>query len=192
MKKTILVALILGLFTSVGVKAQGNVKIGYTNADYILSMMPEAKQVDQQLSEYQKQFTNQIQAKYQEFQSKLADYQQNSSTMVAEVRKDKEAELQNLQQSIQKFQKDAETAIQKKQQELYNPLYEKIQNAINEVAKENNYTHIFRAEAMLYVANEDGEDISNLVLKKLGVTPPADGAAHTGTVGDGNGGNGGN
>ena len=170
MKKILVFVLALGL--AFNLNAQ-NVKIGYTNADYILSLMPEAKEVQSTIQAYEKQFSNSIQQKVQDFQQKVATYQQNMNTMTEQVRADKEMELQGLQQSLQKFQQDAEQSIVKKQQELYSPLYEKIQNAINKVAEENGYTHVFRMEALLYTSDETTGDMSDLVLRKLGVEPPA-------------------
>jgi outer membrane protein len=173
MKRILIIMLALGL--AINLNAQ-NVKIGYTNADYVLSLMPESKEVQSQIQAYEKQFSNTIQQKVQTFQQKVAEYQQNAPTMTDQVRTDKEMELQAEQQSLQKFQQDAEQSIMRKQQELYEPLYEKIQNAINKVAEENGFTHIVRAEAMLYIADEDNGNISDMVLRKLGVEPPADDA----------------
>jgi outer membrane protein len=62
------------------------------------------------------------------------------------------------------------------QESCCNQLYEKIQTAIDEVAKANGYTHIFNSQLdvgvsiLLYAREED--DISDLVLKQLGITPP--------------------
>jgi outer membrane protein len=173
MKRILIIMLALGL--AINLNAQ-NVKIGYTNADYVLSLMPESKEVQSQIQAYEKQFSNTIQQKVQTFQQKVAEYQQNAPTMTDQVRTDKEMELQAEQQSLQKFQQDAEQSIMRKQQELYEPLYEKIQNAIDKVAEENGFTHIVRAEAMLYIADEDNGNISDMVLRKLGVEPPADDA----------------
>ena len=36
-------------------QSQAPIKIGYTNSEYILSLLPETKQVDAQLKEYQGQ-----------------------------------------------------------------------------------------------------------------------------------------
>jgi outer membrane protein len=155
-----------------------NLKIGYTNVDYILGLLPEAKQISSELQSYQKQLEDQLQSKYQEFQTKLNDYQQKASSgqMIPEVMKDKENELANLRESIQKFQKDADESIQKKQSDLLQPAYDKIQKAINSVAKENGYTHVFTSDAgtypvLLYVRDQD--NLTDLILKKLGVQPPA-------------------
>ncbi len=171
MKKILIIMLALGL--AVNLSAQ-NVKIGFTNADYVLSLMPESKEVQSQIQAYEKQFSNTIQTKVQDFQQKVATYQQNAPTMTEQVRADKELELQGLQQSLQKFQQDAEQSIVRKQQELYSPLYEKIQTAIDKVAEENGYTHVMRAEALLFIADEDSGDISDMVLRKLGVEPPVE------------------
>jgi outer membrane protein len=174
--KWIFLAVFLLAFT---VKAQDQIKIGYTNAEYILSFMPEAKQIEAEIGDYEKQLSSQLDSKMKDFQTKLADLQQNAETMIPEVRADKEQELQTLQQNIQKFQRDAQTSLQQKQAELLQPAYDKIQEAIDAVAQANGYTHIINSgqpevglHILLYARDED--NVSNLVLKQLGIEPPAD------------------
>ena len=169
----VILALIVG---SYHVSAQEALKIGYTNADYILSLLPEAKQIDAELKAYEKQLQNQLQAKYKDLQAKVADYEANVSSYDELIRADKEQEITSLQQSIQKFSQDAETSLGNKRNQLLTPAYEKISKAIEQIAVENSYTHIFSAGApgfdvLLYAREQD--DVSNLILKKLGITPPA-------------------
>ena len=176
MKTRILIG-IVALLAFIGTSmAQGDIKIGYTNADYILNLLPEAKQIESDLKSHEKVLQNQIQAKYKEFETKMADYQTNAESWDELIRADKEQELQGLQQSMQKFQSDAEQSLMKKRETLLKPAYEKIGKAIEDVAKENGYSHVFSLGApgldiLLYAREQD--DITNLVLKKLGVTPPA-------------------
>ncbi len=165
------------LLTAFTFNAKSQVKIGYTNAEYILSFMPEAKQIEAELKDYQTQLSTQLDSKMKEFQEKAAAYQRDAPNMIPEVRADKEQELQNLQQSIQKFQQDAQTSLQKKQAELLQPAYDKIQKAIDKVAKEQGYGYILNSgqpevgiHILLYAREED--NISNLVLKELGIEPP--------------------
>jgi outer membrane protein len=174
----LLPALILVFVFNARAQNQPGVKIGYTNVDYILGLLPEAKEISSQLTSYQNQLQTQLQSKYQEFQDKLADYQQKAGTgeMVPEVMKDKEAELTTLRESIQKFQKDADESIKKKQAELLQPAYDKIQHAIDSVAGENGYSHVFTSDVgsypvLLYVRDQD--NLTDLVLLKLGIQPPA-------------------
>ena len=173
MKTRLFITLFLVL-GALGLNAQG-VKIGYTNTQYILTLMPEAKQIQQELTTYETQLRNQIQAKVTDFQSKVQAYQTQAGTMTEILRADKERELQALQQQIEQFQADAEQSLQQKQIELFKPALEKIQNTINEVAEENGYTHIFSSDVgvspvLLYVKEED--QFTPLVLAKLGITPP--------------------
>lgn len=156
--------------------AQG-LKIGYTNAEYVLSLLPEAKQVEADLKAYETQLQNQLQAKYQEFQAKAADYQQNAASMIEAVKADRERELQGLQENIQKFQADAETSLLQKRNQLLAPLVEKVGNAIKEVAEENQYTHVFSSGAagldvLLYA--EEQYNVTELILAKLGIDPPSE------------------
>ena len=173
--------IIILAFFAVTMTAQaqdGGLKIGYASADYILSNMPEAKQIEADLKVHEQQLSTQLEAKSKDFQAKLAEYQNTAQNMIPEVRADKETELQNLQQSIQKFQQDAQVSLQRKQAELLQPAFDKIQKAIDEVAKANGYTHVFSMgqpevglSILLYARDED--NISDRVLKHLGIDPPA-------------------
>jgi outer membrane protein len=93
------------------------------------------------------------------------------------IKADKERELAALQENMQKFQQDAQSSFQKKQTELMDPIYKKIGKAIEEVAKENAFTFIINpavtngGDILLY--SDEKFNISDLVLKKLGVTPTA-------------------
>lgn len=176
MKTKLLIFVLAISFGAFSAKAQGALKIGYTNVEYILSLMPETKQVDAEYKAYEKQLQNQLQAKGQELQTKLEAYQKEGTTMTELVRADKEAELQNLNQRFEAFQRDAQSSLQKKQNELFAPLFEKISVAIKAVAEENAYSHVFSTGVpgvdILLHANEE-YDVSNLVFKKLGIDPPA-------------------
>jgi len=151
-------------------------KVGYTNVEYVLTLMPEAKQIESDLAAYEKQLQTQLQSKYEDFQAKAADYQQNAATLTDVVRADKETELQNLQTSIQQFEANAQNSLLNKRNQLLQPAFEKIGIAIEQVATENTYTHVFNMTAsgqsiLLYAREED--NVTNLVLAKLGIDPPA-------------------
>ena len=51
------------------------------------------------------------------------------------------------------------------------PAYDKIQKAIDAVAKANGYTHVLSPEVVLYVENEEEANLSDRVLKQMGITP---------------------
>ncbi len=180
------VGLMFGLAT-MPLKAQ--VKIGFINADYILSQMPEAKQVEEDLKNTQKQYETLYQSKVKDFQDKLAAFEKLNAngTTPDIIKQDKEKELQNLQTSIQEFQQNSQTSLQKKQAQLLQPLLKKIEENMHAVANENAYTHVFNYDAgmgtapiLLHYPTEAA--ISDLVLKKMGITPKPVSAALAASV----------
>jgi len=173
MRKLVLLA-VFGLGSILSHAQTTPVKIGYADVGYIISQLPEAKQIDTELKSTQTQLKNQIDAKYQEYQKKLADYQANINTMLEAVRANTERELIQMQQNIEKLQADAQTTIQAKNTQLLDPVYKKVGKGIEDVAKENAFTFILSqqvAEFDVILYADDKMDISDLVLKKLGVTP---------------------
>src|SRR5215204_2400837 len=173
MRKLVLL-LVLGLAAHLSQAQTESVKIGYADIDYILFQHPDAKAIEAELKSTQTQLKNQIDAKVADFQKKLADYNANLNTMLDAVRANTERELTQMQQNIEKLQADAQTTISTKQQQLMEPLYKKVSKGIEDVAKENGYTFILSSQiggmdVVLYA--DDKVDVSDLVLKKLGVTP---------------------
>ncbi|MCY4419585.1 MAG: OmpH family outer membrane protein [Cytophagales bacterium] len=170
----ILLGLILcgGLINGKELCAQTANKTGYTSVEYILSLLPESKSVEADLESYKKQLTARLDSKMEEFKRKGEDLQRNHQNMNDLERADKQEELQILQQSILKFQQESERSMAKKQEELLKPLFDKIQRAIDKVSEQYGYAYVFKAEALLYA--KEGDDISNLILKELGITPPPD------------------
>jgi outer membrane protein len=169
-----LAVLALGFFAAHAQTA--TTKVGFADVDYIFSQMPEAKQIEAELKTTQNKLKEQIDAKAQEFQKKLQDYNANVNTMLDAVRVNTERELQQLQQNLEKLQQDAQTTVQNKHTQLMDPVFKKVGKAIEDVAKENGYTFVLSQQIggldVILYGDEKG-DVSDLVLKKLGVTPPA-------------------
>jgi outer membrane protein len=72
-----------------------------------------------------------------------------------------------LQGRIQEFQQNSERDFEQKQHRLFAPIMEKATNAINEVAKENNYSYIFDTAAGTLLFANESDDILELVKRKL-------------------------
>ncbi|WP_215224288.1 OmpH family outer membrane protein [Echinicola shivajiensis] len=151
------------------------VKIGYTNVEVLMSLMPEMQQIDADMKDYGTQLQTSIQTKSQNFQRELQSYQQAAQTMTEDARVAKEQELTKLREEIGKFEQDAQTSYQRKLGELLEPVQTKVFNAINSVAAEHNYTHIFSETAgqspvLLYT--KEADKFTELVAAKLGIELP--------------------
>lgn len=169
--------LVVGSFFAPAAHAQAPLKIGYTSVEYVLSQMPERKQIESDLKTYSNQLEAQLKTKQTEFQTKLDAYQKaNQGAMTDIVKRDKEKELQTLQQSLQEFSQTAQQSLQQKQQQLLSPVLDKIQKNIDLVAAESGYTYVLNSDAgsspILLHGPKEG-DISDLILKKMGITPTA-------------------
>ena len=162
---------------STNAKETAPLKIGYTNIEYILSFLPETKGIESELASYEGQLKKKLKANVEEFQKKVQAFQQGYETMTEPARNKKQQELQQQQMRIQQEEMEAQEKLASKHTNLLKPIYEKIKNKIEQVAKENGYTHVFNEYVggmlvLLYAGEE--HNISTLVLKKLGVNSDQD------------------
>jgi len=174
MKVNVLLATVALLLFGFTTQAQ-TLKIGYTSVELIMDLMPEMEQIGADVQDYQTQLQTNIQTKAADFQKQVEAYQQAAPTMTETARAAKEQELTKLRDDLQKYEQDAQVSYQRKLQELLEPVQTKVINAINAVAAENNYTHIFAETAgqspiLLYTKEED--KFTELVLAKLGIEIP--------------------
>jgi outer membrane protein len=179
--KKLLFLIVLGCFS---MAAQAQTKVGYANVDYIFGAMPEAKQIEAELKTLQTQLKNQIDAKIQKFQKELQEYTAAANTIPEAVRTNTERELQQQRENIEKLQQDAQTNVQNKHSQLMEPVYKKMGDAIQATAKENGFALVVSEtlgglDVVLYA--DETIDISDLVLKKMGITPPPANAPATTT-----------
>lgn len=145
------------------------VKLGHLDVQALFLKLPELKDVETKLKEVQATYEKEMKNLEDEYTRKASDYQQNVSAMDETIRKNREEELMTLQEKMKNFYQIAQNALQQKQEELQNPIREKILAAIKAVSEENGFTYIFDTNALLF-KSANATDITDLVLKKLGVT----------------------
>jgi len=166
--KTITLLALVVLFATTGF-SQGVAKFGHIDSNEILTLMPETDSLQGELKAYADYLDQQMSTMAMEYQTKVSQYQENYNTMSDLIRQTKEKEITDLQARIQAFQQSADQDLGAKQAELFNPLIEKVKNAIAEVGRENGYTYIFDVGTGALVFYELGDNILPLVKKKLGI-----------------------
>ncbi len=144
-------------------------KFGYVNSGALLEQMAEVKQADANLEALQKQLQKkgqgmleQLQKDYLEIQGKV-----ERGELSPKQQEDEAKKLETRQQEIAKFEQDMVKQLQDKRTELLQPIYDKINKAISDVAKENGYQFIFDQGILLYA--DDAQDVSTMVKSKLGI-----------------------
>ena len=124
-------------------------KFGYLNSAEILSGMTEVKQADSSMEALQKQLQKKGQQMVQAYQAKLQALQQKEGAgeLSPKQIEDEAAKLRTEEEKIGKFQQDMEKQILEKRNTLLQPIFDKVNAAIKDVAKENGYNYIFDRNA---------------------------------------------
>ena len=154
------------LFAVVSVQAQ---KYGYINTADILAAMPEVKQAETSIENFSNQLQKKGEAEVAKLQAKFGKIQEDMQAGKLSPLQQQEAqkELEADQAGLAKFEQDMMSQINNKRQSVLQPIYDKLNKAISDVAKEKGYTMIFDKTVLLY--SEPGDDVSALVKTKLGL-----------------------
>jgi outer membrane protein len=153
--------------------ASAQTKIAYIRIDDIVGVMPELSRDKINMDTVGQQYIkdsvmprlNYVQSEYTR---KLAEYQDSTKPKV--IRDQILKDLQAYQEELNTGESQIQQAQQYKQSELLKPYYAKAKKAIEQVAKEKGYTHVLSSD--IFLVAPDVDDISLLVLTKLGIKLP--------------------
>lgn len=144
-------------------------KFGYLNSNELLAMMPESIEMQEELQTYAKGLESQLSAMQAEYEKKVVEYQQNETSYTDVIKEDKIREIESIQQRVVEFQKNAQQSLSEKEAELFTPIRDKAMIAIDNVAKEGNYTFIFDSGSGSFLYAAESENVLSLVKSKLGL-----------------------
>lgn len=153
-------------------------KFGYLNSAELLQEMPEWKQAQSKLEAFQTQMQKKGQQMIEVFQTNLGilQQQQQQGELSPKQLETERAKLVEEQTKIEEFEREMQTQVLAKQEELVQPLLDKINQAIEDVAKEQSYTYIFDgspATGVILYADE-AYNVMSLVKAKLGISGSAE------------------
>ena len=167
MKRT-LIAIAIVLFAFGGnAMAQKNIKLGHINSQELMQIMPGRDTVQTILQKEVADLEATLKTMYAEYETRSNDYVQNQAGWTDLIRQTKQREIQDMQARIQEFQQNAQTKMQEREAELTKPIIDRAKKAIEDVAREGNYTYICDGATLLY--SQDSEDVMPQVKKKLGL-----------------------
>lgn len=150
-------------------------KSGYISVEQVVYLMPEVGKIDTTLQKFQ---TDSLNAEFaslvQEYQYKDSILNKTDTTKIpVAVKRQHRQDLEQIAYQVQNWQQISQNVMQNKQQELLAPVYQKVMKAINDVAKENNYSFVYNQEVLLVAPPSD--NLLPLVAKKLNIKLPAPG-----------------
>ena len=163
-KTLLLIAILTVGFTTTKIQAQ--TKIGHINTDQLLSLMPETKAMNDELTKLGQTYDAQLKEEQTKLQDKLKKYQAEAATQTDEENQKRSEEVQQDQQNLYKASQAAKDDLDKKRNEKLKPILDKAKKAIEDVAKEKSIEYVLD-DSSLIVAN--GTDLMPAVKAKLGL-----------------------
>jgi outer membrane protein len=146
-------------------------KIGFIDSDTIMDKLPDAQDARARLDQMIQDWQEELNELEREFKTKFDDYDRRKLILTDQTRSEIESDLIKIEQQIgqfreQKFGTNGELFL--KQDELMKPIQNRVFNAIQEVAVEEDLDFIFdRSGDILLLYARDRFDMTQRVLEKL-------------------------
>ena len=142
-------------------------KIGYVVVEKILKEAPQTAASNKKLEKEFKSRTDDLQKKVKSIQKQEKDFNKNSVTMSATDRQKAQKKIQNSKIEIQRIERELREDIDIRRREEIGKLQQKINEAIEEMAKTDKYDLILY-QGVAYASKEI--DITDKLIKVLSKT----------------------
>lgn len=164
MKKFAALAVIM--LSVAGLKAQ---RYGFINTSEILESMPEMKEVSARMEEISKSMDAEIKSKGEKFQADSRAFTTRiNTTNISKAEYDREvARLEAMQKELADLEAERAKTLETRQNELMKPVWDKLNAAVRDVARERGAVAVFFSDVFAYA--EDAINFTDAVKAKLGI-----------------------
>jgi len=162
LKKLLIIAVITLGFNQV----QAQSKVAHINMQELVSIMPETKKMNDELSRLEKTYIDDISTESKALEAKYKKYQAEAPSQTPEENEKRNLEIEQGKRRLAKSQQVAQQELSKKSNEMLKPILESADVAIKAVAKAQGFDYVLDA-SMLLVAN--GKDLMADVKKHLNI-----------------------
>jgi outer membrane protein len=158
------------LFVS-SIFSQETLKIGHANLVEILEALPQTDSAQQLIDKDTEELEGMLEEMQVEYNKLLDEYQQNLDSYSEVIRAAKEADIVEMQNRIQTFQQNAAQQLQQRGAELMQPIYERIQQAVEVIGKKEGYAYILdTSKGSVVFTGAESNDIGLLIREELGIS----------------------
>ena len=165
MKKILLIA--VAAFAAVSASAQP--KFAHVNSTELVQLCPEMDKARETMNTASKEAQETYSDMVEEFNTKMSTYQSKGSSWTQAVRESKEKELTEISQRIQEFQQTVQIELQQQQDQLMQPIYEKVNQVVQDLAKKGGYIYVFDTNGVLYFDPAQSHDLTPDARKALNI-----------------------
>ena len=171
MKKITFILTLLTIFlSSSSLFPQSGMKIGHVNFATLIEAMPENDSAQVKLQKETEELNKVLEDLQTAYNVMIDKYSKESSSFSDAVKKTRESEIIDQQKRINDFRTNANNQIERRNQELFNPIYIKINKAIEKIALSKELTYVLDLSkgSVVYVS-KNSLDLNPLVINELGI-----------------------
>ncbi len=166
--KKIVSLLLICLILSISELSAQALKFGHIDFQQVLQTMPERMDAEKALTKLAADLQTEMTKIQKELTDKSKEFIAQQNTLTGAVRVAKEDEINSLNQRVQNFPQKAQENISSEEARRMQPIVEKLNKAIADVAKEKGLLYVFDIKSVLYHSDQS-IDISAPVKVKLGI-----------------------
>lgn len=165
-------------FTIFGLTFVHGQRFGYIDTEYILSKMPDYKKAQDEIDMLSEGWEKEIQDMSKGIEGMYSALQAESVLLTEEMRKERTEAIRKKEDELKAYQKKVfgfEGLFFLKKQELIKPVMDKVWDAVDKVAKQNNLAIVFdKASQLVMIYTDPRYDYTDFVLEELGLGDPND------------------
>lgn len=169
MNKLHLILSFVFLFSSSSLFAQ--LKIGFVDSDTIMDKLPDVQDTRQKLDQMIRDWQNELRGMESDYKKQKDDFDKSSLIMTDQTRREAQKKLSESENKISEFRDKKfgpNGELFQKQDELMKPVQNRIFNAIQEIAADEDLDFVFdRSGDIMLLYAKDEYDITAKVLEKL-------------------------
>ncbi|MBO7437347.1 MAG: OmpH family outer membrane protein [Bacteroidaceae bacterium] len=146
-------------------------KFGFIDFNGALRRMPDYIAAEANLHNIQSEYQDELDRSKREFERQYIEFMMEQDHLSASIVAKRQKELQLLMDNNAQFKDNVQMELESKRDEMLLPLKKKLMTAVSEVCVEQNLDYVVDTGkgTYLYINQEKGVDISEMVYERLGI-----------------------
>ncbi|MBN2328265.1 MAG: OmpH family outer membrane protein [Candidatus Omnitrophica bacterium] len=155
------------LGVQMGEAQQAPIKIGYIDLEKINDSWNKYRQAADQVKEFISSKRKELIDQKNELMSEYESFRLKQELLPAEDAKVRQQELSLEAKNLRDKETEDARSVEEKRKELLNPLMQELESAVEQVAKDGNFTFVFERRMLFYFSKDPNLDITARVLVLL-------------------------
>jgi outer membrane protein len=153
-------------------------RFGYIDTDFVLNKMPEYKKAQDEINQLSEAWEKEVQDMAKKIEGMYSAFQAEQVLLTDDMKNERTTAIQKKEVEMKEYQKKVfgfGGLFFLKKQELIKPIQDKVWDAVDKVAKQNNLAIVFdKAGELVMIYTDPRYDYTDFVLDELGLGDPND------------------